>query len=119
MNNNEQQKQQSNDRFASEIQKVIGGFITEEGNRQSMITVTSVVMQDKNNTATVGISVLPENQEEIALKFVQRRAHNMLQKINTTFRHRRAPKLLFHIDKGEKNRYAVDEILREELSEEN
>jgi ribosome-binding factor A len=117
MNNNDIQKQTSNERFTGEIQKVIAGFIVQEGNKQSLITVTSVTMQDKSNLASVGISVLPESQEAIALKFVQRRAHDMLQKINATFKHRRAPKLIFHIDKGEKNRYAIDAILREEGSE--
>ena len=89
-------------------------FLSQESNRSSLITVTSVALADNMQRANIGITVLPESEEEKALGFVTRQATHLRDHLKKNTRLGRIPYLHFMIDGGEKNRQRIDELSREE-----
>lgn len=92
-------------------------FLSHESNRSSLITVTSVVLSDNMQRATIGITVLPESDEEKALGFVMRQATHLREHLKKKTRLGRIPYLHFVIDDGEKNRQRIDKISRDTKEE--
>lgn len=85
-------------------------FLRNEGNLSSLITVTNATFNEYNNTATIFFTVFPEDKENTALEFAQRKAREFREYVKEHTRIRALPFFQFHIDKGEKNRQRIDEI---------
>lgn len=92
------------------IKQLIAEYISRESNRQSLITVTSVSLSDRFDTAIVSFTVLPESYEETVLTFLKRQAQDIRGYIREHARIHTIPFLTFVIDKGEKNRQRIDEL---------
>jgi|SRR3989338_4666229 len=97
-------------RLAEEITREAARFLEIESNRNSLITVTGVTLSEKNSRATILLSVLPESEEEKAVAFANRRAGRFRKFLGQVARMRRLPKIIFIIDRGEKNRQRIEEL---------
>ncbi len=102
------------DRSVSLIQKLIAEYIARESGRQSLITVTNVLLSDDRKYATILLSVFPQTEEEKALALLKRHASSIRSYIKEHARLGSAtPFLNIKLDDGEKNRQRIDELSRE------
>ena len=87
-------------------------FFNEVSNRTSLITVTRTELGERETTATILFTVLPDDQEQAALDFATRQqiAFKEYLKKNTKGR---VPKIVFAIDEGDKNRRRIEELSRQ------
>lgn len=99
------------ERFEEILKHLAAEFLSTESNRKSMITVTSVKADDTGNTATVYITVFPENQEEAALDFIKRKRSEFRAHVKYNARLMKIPFFDFEIDKGEKARQKIEASL--------
>lgn len=95
------------------IKKLASEFLSRESNRTSMITVTDVRMQDHERSAVILFTVLPENQADTALSFAKRKRSDFREYFKKNTRLKFIPRFDFEIDKGEKFRQRIDELLRD------
>ncbi len=92
------------------MREVAAEFMAREAGPQSLITVTGVRMAEDGNSATILITVLPESQEDTAVKFANRNRGELGVFLTKRVRGMRPPHLEFMIDRGEKNRQRLDEL---------
>ena len=90
-------------------------FASRESNRQSLITVTRTILDDRGHHANILITVLPEHKTDAALDFLNRNKKEFSDYVRTHAKIGRMPSLSFILDKGEKNRHAVDRALNDVL----
>lgn len=95
------------------IKRLASEFLSRESNRVSLITVTDVKMRDKEKNALILVTVLPENQSDAALAFAKRKRTDFREYIKEHTRIKTIPRVDFEIDKGEKFRQRIDELLRD------
>jgi len=100
------------ERLAEYVKEKVSEFISRESNHSSLITVTRVDLDNSLKTGTVLISVLPEDKEEEVIHFLKRRRSDVRNYLKSNIRTRMIPFIDFIIDKGEKNRQLVDELLQ-------
>lgn len=101
------------ERVGNIIKKLASEFLSRESNRTSLITVTDVRMQDKERNAIILFTVLPETQADTALAFAKRKRSDFREYVKKNTRIKTIPRVDFDIDKGEKFRQRIDELLRD------
>lgn len=99
-------------RLNQELTRLLGLFINENSNRQSVITVTRCLTSPDLSQATAYISVIPDEQEKTAAAFLNRHSRDVYNFVKARTDLRRIPRIAFELDAGEKNRRRIDEILR-------
>lgn len=97
-----------------EIRKYAAEYISREASRKSLITITRVELSSDGKKALIYISVLPDRAEPIAMDFLKRHQDDVRAYVQTHAKIRAVPWLRFTLDKGEKNRQRVDELLQED-----
>ena len=97
-----------------EIRKYVSDYISREAGRRSLITITRCAISSDMKRAVLFMSVLPEKAEPIAMDFLKRHQDLIRKYVQTHSRIRAVPWLRFAVDRGEKNRQLVDELLRED-----
>lgn len=102
-----------NKKVANLIKEQAAQFLQKENNRTSLLTVTDCTVSPDLKRATVFITVLPEDKENAALSFAKRRIKELREKIGKSLRTKNIPFLDIQIDRGEKNRQRIDELLQE------
>jgi len=95
------------------IKELSAQFLSRENNRTSLITVTSANCSPDLKQATIFITVLPESKEKGALDFVKRRRKDLREFLKKNLEIKIIPFVDIEIDRGEKNRQKIDELLRE------
>lgn len=95
------------------IKELAAQFIEREGNNTSLITVTDCSISKDLKKATIFITVFPENREKFALDFLKRKRGDLRGHIKKHIHAKTIPFLEVEIDKGEKNRQRIDELLNE------
>ena len=100
------------EKLANLIKELSASFLGRENNRTSLITVTSCNVSPDIKRATVFITVLPENKENSALGFVKRQRGELREFLKKNMSTKVIPFIDIEIDKGEKNRQKIDELLR-------
>jgi ribosome-binding factor A len=66
---------------------------------------------DRSNHMLIRVSVLPETQENAVIDFLQRNATDMRNYVKDKSRLGMLPFLSFEIDRGEKHRQSIFEII--------
>lgn len=99
------------DRLLEEIKRYSALFLERESNRDALISITGAHLSDDEANAILYISVLPAEKEDSSLWFVKRNLGEMREYLMKNIRVRRIPYLDVMIDKGEKNRQKIDELL--------
>lgn len=88
-------------------------YINVESNRTSMITVTGVEFQSRGRKAVVLVTVLPLEEEQRAIEFLNRKRNDFWRFVERESAVERIPSFSFAIDTGEKNRQRIDSLLNE------
>lgn len=109
--NNIRDKKVTRGRSESVIRKVIDEYISKNSGGQSLITITSIVQADRSNDVKVRVSVLPESQENAVIDFLTRNVTDIRNDIKEKTRVGQLPFLHFEIDRGEKHRQEIFEII--------
>lgn len=94
------------------VKELTANFLNKESSSASLISVTYVTVSPDLKKATVYLSVLPESAEETALLFAKRKRPEMRDYLKENMETKNIPFLEVEIDKGEKNRQRIDELLR-------
>lgn len=89
-------------------------FLSLEGNKSSLLTVTSVAMSKDRKYATIFFTVYPSEFEKTALEFAKRKRSEFKEFVKENSRLGFIPQLDFEIDYGEKNRQKIDGLLNEQ-----
>lgn len=100
------------EKVANIIRELAAQFLARETNHTSLITVTHANCSPDLKHATIFITVLPESQEEQALGFAKRNRGEMRDFLKKNLEIKTIPFLDIEIDRGEKNRQKIDELLR-------
>ncbi|GMQ95231.1 MAG: hypothetical protein BMS9Abin13_344 [Patescibacteria group bacterium] len=98
------------EKVAEVLKRITAQFLQIESGRQSLITVTNCRISPDLRKATVFISVLPEDKEEVVLKFVKRKRTDLRDYLKSHTRLKVLPFIDIQIDLGEKNRQKIDEL---------
>ena len=109
--NNHRSKQVTRGRAESIFRKTIDEYISRNSGGKSIITITSIEQADRSNNVTVRVSVLPENQENAVIDFLTRNVNDIREDIKKKTKVGILPFLHFEIDKGEKHRQEIFEII--------
>ncbi len=100
------------EKVANLIRELSAVFLERESNLTSLVTVTSASVSGNLKTATVFISVLPEEKEDEALAFAKRKRGELRNYLKENIKTKNIPFLDIVLDRGEKNRQKIDELLR-------
>ncbi len=98
----------------NQIKEVVANFLEAESNNLSLITVMSVDVSPDLKNAKILISVLPESKEKAALDFCKRKRSEIKNEIKKKMNLRAIPFVDIEIDKGEKNRQKIHDLLLEQ-----
>ena len=98
-------------REISVIQDLASRFLSRESNRTSLVTVTSIELNDKGDRALIRVTVFPEDKETEAVLFLKRMRSDFRKFTKQNSKLPRLPTFDFEIDKGEKNRQRVEGAL--------
>ncbi|MEK7088795.1 MAG: ribosome-binding factor A [Patescibacteria group bacterium] len=102
-----------NEKVANIIKELGAQFLERENNNTSLITVTSCTVSPDLKRATIFITVLPDEKEKPALDFVKRKRGELRAFLKKNIQIKIIPFIDIQIDRGEKNRQKIDELLRE------
>ena len=101
-----------NEKVANLIKELGAQFLERESNNTSLITVTSCTVSPDTKRATIFITVLPDEKEAEALEFVKRKRKDLREHLKKNIKIKIIPFVDIQIDRGEKNRQKIDELLR-------
>lgn len=104
--------QDRNEKVANQIKELAAEFLERENNRTSLITVISATCSPDLKRATIFITVLPNEKEDMALNFVKRNLGGIRESLKKNLSIKTIPFLDVLIDQGEKNRQRIEELLR-------
>lgn len=101
------------DKIANFIKEMSARFLEEESNRASLITVTNCTVSNDIKNATIYITVLPKEKEASAFGFAKRKRKDIRALLKKSLNTKIIPFIEIEIDRGERNRQRIDELLRE------
>jgi len=93
-----------------QIRQFAAEFLQKESNGQSMITVTNVKISHDGKTASILITVMPDDKQKGALDFARRQLSELRMFLRDKIRVGRLPFFSIDIDLGEKHRQKIDEL---------
>ena len=103
---------QRNERVSNLIKELSATFLAREDNHTSLITVTSCTTSPDMKKGTIFITVLPESKEREAMEFSKRKRAELREYLKKNMQTKVIPFMDIEIDRGEKNRQKIDELLR-------
>lgn len=101
------------EQIKQKVKELTANFLSRESNNTSLITVTDANISPDFKNATVFITVMPQSKEEEVLNFTKRQGKNLREYLKKNMHIKVIPFIVVAIDKGEKNRQKIDELLRE------
>ncbi len=110
-NNNVRSKEVTRGRGTSIIRQLVDQYISRNSGGQSLITITSIEQAERSNNVMIRVSVLPERQENAVIDFLQRNASEIRDYIKDNSSLGILPFVTFEIDRGEKHRQSIFEII--------
>lgn len=99
--------------MSSLITELASKYFNIESNKDALITIIKTEMENRGKIANVFFTVLPDNKEEIVLEFMNRKSRDFRRYLTGTKAFGFAPNIRFFLDKGERNRQRIDELLSE------
>ncbi len=99
------------EKLKDQIRHWAAEFLQRESNGRSLITVTNVELGREAREATILFTVLPEDKAPAALEFARRQLSEFRSFMTEKVKTGRMPFFHFDIDRGEKHRQRIDEIL--------
>ncbi len=98
------------EKIAEMIHHLAAQFVLEEGSGSSLLTITRVDLSPTGKEAKVFFTTLPEDQEDTALKFLERKTAEFQRYVRDNSRIGIVPHIDFKIDYGERNRQRLDTL---------
>lgn len=98
------------EKIAEMIHRLAARFVREEASQSSLLTITRVELSPTGKEAKVFFTTLPEDQEETALKFLERKTSEFKLYVRDESRIGFVPHIDFKIDYGERNRQRLDQL---------
>lgn len=92
------------------IHRLAAEFIRDKASPASLLTVTRVELSPTGKEAKVFFTTLPEEQEDTALKFLERKTPEFKRFVRDESRIGIIPRIDFKIDYGERNRQRLDKL---------
>ena len=92
------------------IHRMAAEYVQDVSSPSSLITVTRVELSPTGKESKIYFTTLPENQEDTALKFLERKTPEFKRYVRDESRIGLIPHIDFKIDYGERNRQRLDEI---------
>ncbi|MCR4279713.1 MAG: ribosome-binding factor A [Candidatus Zambryskibacteria bacterium] len=92
------------------LHRLAAKFVLEEGSKSSLLTITRVETSPTGKEAKIFFTTLPEDQQDTALKFLERKAGDFKMYVRDNSRIGIVPHLAFKIDFGERNRQRLDTL---------
>jgi len=89
-------------------------FLSMNGNKSSLLTVTNVSLTKDGKCATILFTVFPDEFEKTALEFAKRKRGEFKEFIKENSKLGKIPQMDFEIDSGEKNRQKIDSLLNQD-----
>ena len=96
--------------IAEILHRLASKYALEEGSKASLLTITRVEIYPSGKEAKIFFTTLPENQEETALKFLERKTPEFQLYVRDQSRIGIVPHITFKIDYGERNRQRLDTL---------
>lgn len=101
------------EKVANFIKQLAAEFLGREANNTSLVTVTHATCSPDLKRGTIFITVLPLSKEHDALEFAKRKRPELRDFLKKNMATKVIPFIDIEIDRGEKNRQKIDELLRE------
>lgn len=98
------------EKIAEMIHHLAAQFVLEESSQASLLTITRVELSPTGKEAKVFFTTLPEDQEDTALKFLERKTKDFQRYVRDESRINIIPHIDFKIDYGERNRQRLDTL---------
>lgn len=92
--------------------KIIAEFLRDTFGASSIISVIHVLIANGLREARVRIAVFPEKDEQGVLIRLKKKQSELNRFLATHTRMKYLPSIVFEIDRGEKNRRRIDELLQ-------
>ena len=92
------------------IRHVAARYTLEEGSKASLLTITRVEISPSGKEAKIFFTTLPEDREDTALKFLERKTPEFKMYLRDNSRIGMIPHIDFKIDYGERNRQRLDTL---------
>lgn len=102
-----------NERISSLLMKLAADFVERVSNKNIIITITGIELSEDMKEAKVLFTVLPDGGEERALEFLKRQRSDFRDYVKKDWNMKFIPFFDFEIDKGEKHRQRIDELLNQ------
>jgi len=99
------------EKYVSLISQLAAEFLNYHSNGASLITVTNCTISDDLKRSTIYITVFPDDKEADALNFAKRQRAELRDFIKGKAKLGVLPFLEVEIDKGEKARQRIDELI--------
>lgn len=100
------------EKMANLLKELSAQFLERESDNTSLITVTKAEVSPDFKKATIFITILPDNRESAAIAFAKRQRGELREYLKKNLTTKVVPFLEIELDKGEKNRQKIDELLR-------
>ena len=97
------------------LQNIVSSFISHESIALSgtLISVTKIEITSDFKKAKIFINVFPEDKEKETLNLLKNRLSDLKQYVKTRIKMKFLPFFEIEIDKGEKSRQRIEEILNQ------
>lgn len=99
------------DKLKSLFKKLTAGFLKNELDTHSLVTVTDIALSRNGNKALALVSVFPEKSEDGVLKILKQKEGALRKFYASQTKMKFVPRVEFKIDKGEKNRQRIETLL--------
>ncbi|PIS13629.1 MAG: ribosome-binding factor A [Candidatus Tagabacteria bacterium CG09_land_8_20_14_0_10_41_14] len=99
------------ERLQSLFQKLISVFLQRANIKDCLITVTHIEFSENLKNVKVFVSIYPEKEENNILKILEKQKSGLKKHLASKTRMKFLPNVNLEIDKGEKNRLRIEELL--------
>ncbi len=95
------------------IKRYAAVFFESETDGSSLITITDCQASESLKHVRILISVFPTKKEEATLEFLKSKTMDFRNYLKTKLKMKFIPQVDVEIDKGEKNRQRIEELLKQ------
>lgn len=100
------------EKTTSLLKELFSEFFMRVNFNGALVTPTLVYLSKNLKSVKIFISIFPEEKERAALKILKSKAVELRKYVNEKIKMKYLPYFEFEIDKGEKNRQRIEEILQ-------
>lgn len=98
------------DKVNSVLQETISSYVSEN-TLPALTTIMYVDVSPDLKSATVYVSIFPEDKEVDVLNLLNKKISDLKRYVNSKLKMKFLPTFKFEIDRGEKQRRRIDELL--------